>query len=148
MKKNVIDLNIVKEIKTKAKDKQELINQIGEELKQLFLSRYGYFPDDIELRPEIIEHRGIELNLLQNGHEDCPKYNYDLFYWAELEDQNIQVIIEYYRASVFQRIVVQESWIDGVEIEPYEFNVPGDWIASTMLEIMKEELEVGYTIGK
>jgi hypothetical protein len=142
--KNVIEFKPAQEAKTK----QERINQLGEKLKDLFLNEYGYTPWDNEYLPETIEVDGIELGLCGNGHEDCPRYNYELMYYGELEEENIAIHVDYYRASVFQRILIQSIYVEDVETEPYEYNVPADFIASTMMQLMSDELEVGFTIGK
>ncbi|MFJ5751670.1 hypothetical protein ACIP97_24355 [Peribacillus frigoritolerans] len=126
-----------------AKTKQERINQLGEKLKDLFLNTYGYTPWDSEYLPETIEVDGIELGLCGNGHKDCPRYNYDLTYYGEIEDENIAIYIEYYRASVFHSITIQNIYIDENEVEPkpYEYKVPGDFIAQTMIQLLAEELQ-------
>ncbi|MFK4391510.1 hypothetical protein ABH916_003438 [Peribacillus frigoritolerans] len=137
--KNVIEFKPAQHAKTK----QGRINQLGEKLKDLFLNTYGYTPWDSEHLPETIEFEGIELGLSINGHEDCPRYNYDLTYYGEIEDENIAIYIEYYRASVIHSITVQNIYVEKDEPEfSFEYKMPADLIAQTMIQIMEDELEL------
>ncbi|MEK4130185.1 hypothetical protein NYE67_10915 [Solibacillus sp. FSL W8-0474] len=136
MKNNLIQLKVIQEAKTK----QERINQLGEILKDLFLNNYGYTPYNLEFLPEKIEIDGIEISLCGNGHEDCPRYNYNLMYCGEIEEENIAIYIEYYRATVFQKLVIQNIYVEDNEPQPYEYNTPPEFIVETMAQLLTEEL--------